>query len=122
MLAPRRAPPCFTASVAALNTLMNETGPDAMPLVDRTGLFLGRRREKEKPVPPLVLWMKAVCLSASKIPSIESSMGRTKQAESCAESRPAFISVGELGRKSSEDRIWWNSRAVAEGSRRPRQG
>ncbi len=33
--------------------------------------------------------------------SRESSTGRTKQAESCWRRRPAFISVGELGRKSS---------------------
>ncbi len=52
MLAPRRAPPCFTASVAALKTRRNETGPDARPPVDRTMSFLGRRREKANPVPP----------------------------------------------------------------------
>jgi len=55
MLAPRRVPPCFTASVAALNTFMNETGPLAQPLVERTGSFLGRMREKENPVPPPLL-------------------------------------------------------------------
>ena len=31
MLAPRRAPPCFTASVAALNTRRNDTGPGRPP-------------------------------------------------------------------------------------------
>ena len=43
--------------------------------------------------------MSAVCLMVSKMPSIESSTGRTKQAESCCSGRPAFPSVGELGRK-----------------------
>jgi hypothetical protein len=52
MLAPRRVPPCFTTSVEASNRLMNETGPEATPMVDRTMSFLGRRREKLKPVPP----------------------------------------------------------------------
>ena len=31
---------------------LNETGPDATPIVERTMSFLGRRREKLKPVPP----------------------------------------------------------------------
>ena len=52
MLAPRRVPPCFTASVAALKTFMKETGPLATPPVELTVLPLARRREKEKPVPP----------------------------------------------------------------------
>ncbi len=41
----------------------------------------------------------AISFRAPKIPSIESSTGRTKQAESCPRERPAFIRVGELGRK-----------------------
>ena len=51
-------------------------------------------------MPPPLLWMRAVFLMASKMDSIESSTGSTKQAESCPSSRPAFISVGELGRNS----------------------
>jgi hypothetical protein len=39
--------------------------------------------EKEKPVPPPLLWIRAVFFTVSKIDSIESSTGRTKQAESC---------------------------------------
>jgi hypothetical protein len=31
---------------------MNDTGPLATPIVDRTMSFLGRSRENEKPVPP----------------------------------------------------------------------
>src|SRR6266540_3067954 len=51
MLAPRRVPPCFTTSVEASYSFMNDTGPEATPIVDRTTSFLGRRRENEKPVP-----------------------------------------------------------------------
>ena len=52
MFAPRRVPPCFTASVDASYSFMNDTGPDATPVVERTIEPLPRRREKEKPVPP----------------------------------------------------------------------
>ena len=101
ILAPRRVPPCFTASVAALKTFMKEMGPLATPPVEFTVEPLARRREKEKPVPPPDLWMRAAFLMASKMSSMESATGSTKQAESCPSGRPAFISVGELGRKSS---------------------
>ncbi len=59
---------------------MKETGPEALPPVERTKSPRGRRREKEKPVPPPVWWINAMCLSVSKIPSRESSTGSTKQA------------------------------------------
>ena len=52
MFAPRRVPPCFTASVEASYNFMKETGPLATPVVERTIDPFGRRREKEKPVPP----------------------------------------------------------------------
>src|SRR5437773_4572834 len=52
MLAPRRVPPCFTTSVDASYSFMNDTGPEATPMVERTTSFLGRRRENENPVPP----------------------------------------------------------------------
>jgi len=100
MFAPRRVPPCLIVSVAASKTVMKEIGPEEIPFVDRTTSARGRRREKEKPVPPPLLWIMAVFLTASKMESIESSTGRTKHAESCCSSRPAFIRVGELGRKS----------------------
>ena len=67
MLAPRLVPPCFTASVAMLNTRMKETGPEATPPVVRTVLPLARRRENEKPVPPPDLCISAASLTASKI-------------------------------------------------------
>ena len=81
---------------------MNETGPLATPIVERTRSFAGRRREKANPVPPPDLWIIAVFLMAWKMPSMESSTGSTKHAESCCSSRPALTSVGEFGRKSSE--------------------
>ena len=42
--------------------------------------------------------MRAVNLTASKIPSKESSTGKTKHAESCCNALPAFIKVGEFGK------------------------
>ncbi len=100
MLAPRLVPPCLIVSVAMSKTRMKESGPLEMPVVDMTTSLAGRSREKEKPVPPPDLWIRAVNLTASKISSMESPTGRTKQAESWPSSRPAFIRVGELGRNS----------------------
>ena len=97
ILAPRLVPPCFTASVAALNTSINETGPEDIPIVECTTSFLGLNLEKEKPVPPPDWWIRAVFLIVSNIPSNESSIGNTKQAANWPSSRPAFISVGEFG-------------------------
>ena len=77
ILAPRRVPPCFTASVALLKTFRNDTGPDARPPVDATRSSFGRRRENAKPVPPPDLWMIAAALTESKISSIESPTGST---------------------------------------------
>ena len=101
MLAPRRVPPCLTTSVAASNTPMKLTGPDATPPVVPTRSPFGLRWEKLNPVPPPLLWISAVCLVDSKMLSRLSRTGSTKHAESCWSSRPAFISVGELGRNSS---------------------
>ena len=75
MLAPRRVPPCLMVSVAASKTLMNESGPLETPLVLFTTSLCGRTREKEKPVPPPLLWMRAVFLMASKMDSMESPTG-----------------------------------------------
>src|SRR5574344_2580769 len=99
ILAPRRVPPCLTASVAALNTSIQLTGPEDTPIVERTTLFLGLNLENEKPVPPPDLCIKAVFLTVSKIPSKLSSTGKTKHAANCPSSLPAFIKVGEFGIK-----------------------
>ena len=40
------------------------------------------------------------------ITTVGEATGRTKQAESCPSSRPAFINVGELGRKSRLIMAW----------------
>jgi len=102
MLAPLRLPPCLMASVAASKTRMKDTGPEAIPPVERTVSPSGRRREKEYPVPPPVCWTMAPYFTASYMLSMESLTGMTKHAESCWMSVPAFMSVGELGRNSSE--------------------
>ncbi len=98
-MAPRRVPPCFTASVAASKIFKKESGPLATPLVLRTRSPAGRSRSKAKPVPPPVFCTRAICFSEVKIPSMLSSTGNTKQALSCCRSLPAFINVGELGIK-----------------------
>ena len=76
-------------------------GPSAVPPVEATRSPAGRRRENEKPVPPPVFWISAAQRTASKTPVVESSTGTTKHAASWPSGRPAFISVGELGRNSS---------------------
>ena len=99
IFAPRLVPPCFTASVAALKTSINETGPEDTPIVDLTTSFLGLNLEKEKPVPPPLLWIRAVFFIVSNMLSRESSTGSTKHADSCPSSLPAFINVGLFGMK-----------------------
>jgi len=55
ILAPRRVPPCLVTSVTVSKARIKETGPLATPPVEPTTSFSGRRREKEKPVPPPLL-------------------------------------------------------------------
>ena len=97
MLAPRRNAPCWIASVAFEKTWMKDSGPSVVPPEERTRSPCGRRREKLKPVPPPAFWIIAVALIESKMPSIESSTGNTKQADNIPISRPAFINVGLFG-------------------------
>ncbi len=99
ILAPLLVPPCLTASVAALKTFIKLTGPLATPPVEFTEEPLGRSLEKLKPVPPPLLCINAAFFTLSKMPSILSSIGRTKHALSCPKGLPAFIRVGEFGRK-----------------------
>ena len=122
MFAPRLVPPCLTVSVAASKTVMKETGPLAMPFVDRTTSLRGLKDEKLNPVPPPDLWMSAMFFTASKMPSMLSSTGRTKQADSWPSSLPAFISVGELGRNSLEVIISRNVDSAREAPSSPRHG
>ena len=116
IFAPRRVPPCFTASVAALNTFMKLMGPEATPPVERTAAPAGRSREKAKPVPPPDLCISAAYLTASNICSMESSTGSTKHADSWPSGLPAFMSVGELGMNSRPAIASKNSSAVASTS------
>ncbi|OQC71544.1 MAG: hypothetical protein BWX50_00352 [Euryarchaeota archaeon ADurb.Bin009] len=113
MFAPRRRPPCRTAPVAASKTRMNETGPLAAPTTPLTASPRGRSRENENPVPPPDRWMSAIWARLVNIPSRVSSIGRTKQAESCPAGVPAFIRVGEFGRKRSRERSEKNSRDLS---------
>ena len=87
-------------SVAVSYTRMKLAGPDATPPVVRTTSPSGRRRLNAKPVPPPDWWISAVCFTLVKMQSRSSSMGSTKQADSCWRSLPAFINVGEFGRNS----------------------
>ena len=77
MLAPRRVPPCFTASVAPLNTRRKDTGPDARPPWTRRGRPWAAAARTRSPVPPPDLWMMAAALTESKISSMESPTGST---------------------------------------------
>src|SRR3990172_1873291 len=96
MFAPLLVPPCFIASVAALKTLMKETGPLASPPVEPTMSFKGLNRLKEKPVPPPDWWIMAVFFTESNMEFMESSTGSTKHAASCWRRLPAFIRVGGI--------------------------
>ena len=73
-----------------------------MPLVDWTTSLRGRSLEKLKPVPPPDLCIRAMFLTDSNMASMLSATGSTKQAASWPSLRPAFISVGEFGRNSSD--------------------
>ena len=86
--------------MAQSNTLMNDTGPGVLPHVDTSGSSAGRRREKEYPVPPPDCWIRAASFTVSKMRPGSSSTGWTKHALSWPPLTPAFISVGEFGRKS----------------------
>ncbi len=112
MFAPLRVPPCFTASVAALKTFIKLTGPLATPPVDLTVDPFALSLEKLNPVPPPLLCISAAFFIDSNIPSMVSSIGRTKHALSCPKGLPAFINVGELGRNSRFDIISKNSSSI----------
>jgi len=103
MFAPLLLPPCFIISAALSNIFMKDMGPDAVPfdlcIMSPSGLIF----EKLNPVPPPLWCIIAICFSASNICCIESSIGITKHADNCPSCVPAFISVGEFGRKSRFD-------------------
>ena len=117
MLAPRRTPPCRIASVAVLNTSMNETGPDATPMVERTTSPDGRSRENAKPVPPPVCWIIAAHFTASKISGIASPTGSTKHADSC----PTACRRSSASASSAETRAAPSRRRISLPTRRRRR-
>jgi len=99
------------------------TGPEAVPGPAPVRSPRGLRAEKLNPVPPPLWWIRAVCLSVSKMEGMVSWTGKTKQALSCPSGSPAFIRVGEFGRKSPRDissqnrssqreRSWSSARAI----------
>jgi hypothetical protein len=98
MFAPLRNAPWVIESEVLENTSMNCSGPAPWPPELTTRSPAGRRREKLKPVPPPAFWMSAVALTASKMPSTESSTGSTKHADSIPSRRPAFVRHGLFGR------------------------
>ena len=116
MLAPRLVPPCAIAPNAQSYTCMNETGPLARPMLDRTMAFFGRSLLNEKPMPPPVCWISAALRSVEKMPSglslpISSSIASTKHAASCPSGVPAPVNVGEFGKNFLEEIILKNSSA-----------
>src|SRR3989344_1214616 len=85
ILPPWRLDPWRILDKAAEKALIKSTGPEAA-----WGTFLtlspwGRILEKLKPVPPLFLWTTAAWPKVLKIASIESAIGKTKQAASWPE-------------------------------------
>src|SRR3990170_7426655 len=97
ILAPRRTPPCLIWLQTSLYACIKATGPVDLPLEVPMISSLGRRWEKEKPVPPAILWIIAILDMVFKIDSMSSSTGSTKQAESDWPILPELTIVGVLG-------------------------
>ncbi|OPY80235.1 MAG: hypothetical protein A4E65_01585 [Syntrophorhabdus sp. PtaU1.Bin153] len=116
MLAPRLVPPCFITSVLVSKIFMKEHGPLARPFVVPTLSPAGRSREKLNPVPPPILWTRAACFAASKMPSIESSTGSTKHADMVNSGRPALVRAGVFGRKRQSCITLKNSSLCSSGA------
>lgn len=89
-------------------------GGDPFGRADHVAFRSEAAEGKTRPAAGLV--NDAISVRARKIPGIESSTGMTKQAESWPIGRPAFISVGELGMKSSDDIALRNSSSQREAS------
>ena len=78
---------------------MKATGPVDLPLEVPIISSLGLSLEKEKPVPPPILWIIAISRIVFRIDSISSSTGRTKHAESDWPTLPELTKVGVFGIK-----------------------
>src|SRR6185436_11232643 len=108
----RVAPPDLIVPADASAPRMNETGPDAVPPLERSSLD-ERIRERLRPAPEPPLKMNPSSLYQLRIESIESSTLRMKQADTCCgDWVPTLNQTGELKLKT-----WWTSIQVSSCSK-----
>src|ERR1700712_3834770 len=113
ILAARRvAPPDLMVPAEASAPRMKETGPLAVPPLERSSLE-ERIRERFRPAPEPPLKMKPSSLYQFRIESIESSTARMKHADTCwGEAVPTLNQTGEL-----KEKYWLASRQVRSCSK-----
>src|SRR5689334_9530270 len=113
ILAARRvAPPDLMVPADASAPRMKETGPEAVPPLDRSSLE-ERIRDRLSPAPEPPLKMKPSSLYQFRIESIESSTDRMKHADTCwGEAVPTLNQTGELKLK-----YWLTSSQVSSCSK-----
>src|SRR5690349_10627481 len=108
----RVAPPDLMVPADASAPRMNETGPEAVPPLDRSSLE-ERIRDRLSPAPEPPLKMKPSSLYQFRIESIESSTERMKHADTCwGEAVPTLNQTGELKLK-----YWLTSSQVSSCSK-----
>src|SRR5687768_12332518 len=108
----RVAPPDLIVPADASAPRMNDTGPLAVPPLDRSS-FEERMRERLRPAPEPPLKMNPSSLYQLRIESIESSTERMKQAETCCgDGVPTLNQTGELNEK-----YWCTSSQVSSCSK-----
>src|SRR3712207_4138554 len=107
----RVAPPDLIVPADASAPRMKETGPLAVPPLERSSLE-ERIRDRFSPAPEPPLKMNPSSLYQLRIESIESSTDRMKQAETCCGlGVPTLNQTGELNEK-----YWWSSSQVSSCS------
>src|SRR3954467_5561213 len=107
----RVAPPDLMVPADASAPRMKETGPDAVPPLERSSLE-ERMRERFKPAPEPPLKMKPSSRYQFRMESIESSTDRMKQALTCCgDWVPTLNQTGELNEK-----YWCRSTQVSSRS------
>jgi hypothetical protein len=90
---------------------MNETGPEAVPPLERCSIE-PRMFERLMPEPEPPRKISPSWVFHCRIDSIESSTERMKQAEHCgASSKPTLNQTGELNAA-----IWWSRMCVSSAS------
>ena len=117
ILAARRVlPPDLIVPAQASAPRMKETGPEAMPPLDRCSIEPRMfERLMPEPEPPRKIWPSLVF--QSRIDSIVSSTLRMKQAEHCGcSSKPTLNQTGELNAASWWRRMWVSSASKASAS------